>query len=144
MITAQKHAIYIRAKDSTYSIECHLDGWNGHFIPMHWLFLSECMQEKLDDFISTPRFSFTKSIAERMAMYKSRLQQRGPFTFPICMRAQEVILFDKPHSSDFKGVHEVMIEINIPVLIPAPHAPQNPQAPPGTCLALLKISCLGV
>jgi hypothetical protein len=45
-----------------------------------------------------------------------------------------------PHDSFIKGVEPVMIEINIPVLIAAPHAPQNPQAPPGTLLPLLIIS----
>ena len=39
-----------------------------------------------------------------------------------------------------KGVAFKAIEINIPVLIPAPQAPQNPQAPPGTCFPLFCIS----
>ena len=39
-----------------------------------------------------------------------------------------------------KGVEPVTMETNIPVLIPAPQAPQKPQAPPGTDLPRLFIS----
>ena len=38
----------------------------------------------------------------------------------------------------------VAMDTNIPVLIPAPQAPQKPQAPPGTCFALLCISASAV
>ena len=39
-----------------------------------------------------------------------------------------------------KGVDFEIIEMNIPELIPAPQAPQNPQAPPGTLLPRFIVS----
>ena len=54
--------------------------------------------------------------------------------------AFEVMRFDKPNSVVFNGVDPVTMEINIPELIPAPQAPQNPQAPPGTLEPLFFIS----
>lgn len=43
-----------------------------------------------------------------------------------------VILWDSANGSLVRGVDFEMMDTNIPVLIPAPQAPQKPQAPPGT------------
>ena len=43
-----------------------------------------------------------------------------------------VILWDSANGSLVRGVDCEMMDTNIPVLIPAPQAPQKPQAPPGT------------
>ena len=43
-----------------------------------------------------------------------------------------VILWDSANGSLVSGVDCEMMDTNIPVLIPAPQAPQKPQAPPGT------------
>ena len=75
-----------------------------------------------------------------MDRYESLLQQRGPPTSPIASSALAVILWDRPKLSFPRGVDPVIMEINIPELIPAPQAPQNPQAPPGTERPLLFIS----
>ena len=71
---------------------------------------------------------------------ESRLQQRGPPISPICPSAAAVILCDSANGSSVSGVDREMIETNIPVLIPAPHAPQKPHAPPGTLLPRRSIS----
>ena len=80
------------------------------------------------------------STASRIARYESLLQQRGPPTLPILSRALAVILLERPQASCARGVAPVMIDMYIPALIPAPQAPQNPQAPPGTCFPRLYIS----
>ena len=90
--------------------------------------------------IVMPNFSFTKSIAARIALYESRLQQRGPPVSAIFARANEVIRLLSPQASCARGLLLVIILTNIPVLMPAPHAPQLPHAPPGTCLPLRIIS----
>ncbi len=59
---------------------------------------------------------------------------------PIFFSDSEVILCASANGSFAKGVDFEMIEMNIPVLIPAPQAPQNPQAPPGTLLPRFIIS----
>ena len=63
---------------------------------------------------------------------ESRLQHRGPPISPMADRDFAVILCEKAKGSTVKGVDFEMMDTNIPELIPAPHAPQNPQAPPGT------------
>ena len=60
-----------------------------------------------------------------MARYESLLQHLGPAIFPISPSALEVIRFDNPHDLPESGLALVMIETNIPVLIPAPQAPQE-------------------
>jgi hypothetical protein len=73
-------------------------------------------------------------------MYELRLQHRGPPISPSLANEREVIRFECPQASFIKGVDPVMMEMNMPVLMAAPHAPQNPHAPPGTLLPLLIIS----
>ena len=51
-----------------------------------------------------------------------------------------VILCDKAKGSTVNGVEDEMIDTNIPELIPAPQAPQKPQAPPGTLFPRFIIS----
>ena len=51
---------------------------------------------------------------------------------PIASSALEVILLARPQGSFLSGVAPEIIDINIPVLIPAPQAPQNPHTPPGS------------
>src|SRR5699024_1398618 len=75
-----------------------------------------------------------------MERYESLLQQRGPPTSPIASSALAVILCDNPKFSPPRGVEPVIIETNIPALIPAPQAPQKPQAPPSNELPLRFIS----
>ena len=60
---------------------------------------------------------------------ESLLQQRGPPISPICPSDLAVILCDRANGSFAKGVDFEIMDINIPELIPAPQAPQNPQAP---------------
>ena len=55
---------------------------------------------------------------------------------PIASSALEVILLARPQGSFLSGVAPEIIDINIPVLIPAPQAPQNPHTPPGTAFPL--------
>ena len=82
----------------------------------------------------TPSFLLQNSTAARIAVYESRLQQRGPPYLDISDSAREVISFESDQGSPANGVEPVTMDTNIPVLIPAPQAPQNPQAPPGTLL----------
>ena len=94
--------------------------------------------------IEIPKFSSTKSTADKMDKKESLLQHRGPPTLPICSKDLEVIRWDKRNGSAANGVDLEMMDTNIPVLMPAPHAPQKPQAPPGTLLPLLYISARAV
>ena len=71
---------------------------------------------------------------------ESLLQQRGPPTSPICPSESAVILCDSANGSLAKGVDFEIMDINMPELIPAPQAPQNPQAPPGTLLPRFIVS----
>ena len=71
---------------------------------------------------------------------ESLLQQRGPPISPICPSDLAVILCDSANGSFAKGVDFEIMDINIPELIPAPQAPQNPQAPPGTLFPRFIIS----
>ena len=59
----------------------------------------------------------------------TRLQQRGPPISPMAPSAFAVILWERAKGSSARGVDRDRIETNIPLLIPAPQAPQNPQAP---------------
>ena len=79
-------------------------------------------------------------MAERMERKESLLQQRGPPIAPMLPRDFAVILCDRANGSFAKGVDFEIMEINIPELIPAPQAPQNPQAPPGTLFPRFIIS----
>ena len=47
-------------------------------------------------------------------------------------RARDVIWWARPKDSAARGVAFETMEAKIPALMPAPQAPQNPQAPPGT------------
>lgn len=107
---------------------------------MHWPLLSERVQAISGLVISTPSSSLAKSTADRMARYVSLLQHLGPPTSPMEPSALEVILLESPQESSDIGVAPVAIETNIPALIPAPQAPQNPHAPPGMAMPLLIIS----
>ena len=69
-----------------------------------------------------------------MERKESLLQQRGPPISPIRSRDLAVIMCDRAKGSFVSGVDFEMMETNIPELIPAPQAPQKPQAPPGTFL----------
>ncbi len=71
---------------------------------------------------------------------ESLLQQRGPPISPISSSDLAVILCDNANGSFSKGVDFEMMDINIPELIPAPQAPQKPQAPPGTLFPRFIIS----
>ena len=71
---------------------------------------------------------------------ESRLQQRGPPTAPMAARDLAVIRWDKEKGSCERGVDPEMMETNMPELMPAPQAPQKPQAPPGTLFPRLIIS----
>ena len=99
---------------------------------MHWLFFLKCVQMISGFSISTPSCSFAKSTACRMERKESRLQQLGPPISPMAARDRAVILWDRAKGSTLRGVEPEAIETNIPELIPAPQAPQKPQAPPGT------------
>ena len=79
-------------------------------------------------------------MAVRMERNESLLQQRGPPTVPIRSRAFDVIKWDRAKGSTASGVDFEIIETNMPVLIPAPQAPQKPQVPPGTLFPLFIIS----
>lgn len=59
---------------------------------------------------------------------------------PIASSALEVILLARPQGSFLSGVAPEIIDINIPVLIPAPQAPQNPHTPPGAAFPRFIIS----
>ena len=72
--------------------------------------------------------------------YESLLQHLGPSMLPMESSAFDVILLDSPQGLPVRGVAFEMIEMNIPVLMPAPQAPQNPHAPPGTLCPLFIIS----
>lgn len=65
-----------------------------------------------------------KSIAVSIDKYESLLQHRGPPFLEILSKDKEVILFDNWNSLVVKGVDLVIIEIAIPELMAAPHAPQ--------------------
>lgn len=71
---------------------------------------------------------------------ESLLQQRGPPISPIFSSDFAVILCDSENGSFAKGVDFEIMDINIPELIPAPQAPQNPHAPPGTLFPRFIIS----
>ena len=73
--------------------------------------------------ISTPKFSLTKRTASVIAKKESLLQHLGPPTVPIASSDLAVILFDKPKFAPPSGVDPEMIEMKIPLLIPAPQAP---------------------
>ena len=60
-----------------------------------------------------------------MAIQESLLQHLGPPMLPIASSALEVILLARTQGSFLSGVAPEIIDINIPVLIPAPQAPQN-------------------
>ena len=51
---------------------------------------------------------------------------------PILSRARAVIRLLSPQGFAARGVDCVAMARNCPALIPAPQAPQKPQAPPGT------------
>ena len=68
------------------------------------------------------------------------MQHRGPPAFPISSRAFDVILLERLKGFVAKGVDPDIIDTNMPELTPAPQAPQNPHAPPGTDLPRLTIS----
>ena len=55
-------------------------------------------------------------------------------------RASDVIRLERLNGKFVKGVDCVITEINMPVDMPAPHAPQKPHAPPGICFPLFTIS----
>ena len=59
---------------------------------------------------------------------------------PMRSRARAVIWLLSPQGSSARGVDAVAMARNCPALIPAPQAPQKPQAPPGTALPRLYIS----
>ena len=99
---------------------------------MHWLFCAEKRHITSGFFISTPKCSFTKSIAARMERNEPLLQHRGPPISATLSSDFAVILCKRAKGSIVSGVDFEMIEINIPELTPAPQAPQKPQAPPGT------------
>ena len=71
---------------------------------------------------------------------KIRSTERGPFSSPIFSSAFPVIWLHRPQFFVSRGVDFVTMDRYIPVLIPAPQAPQNPQAPPGTSFPLRSIS----
>ena len=75
-----------------------------------------------------------------MERKESLLQHLGPPISPIALSDLAVILCDSAKGSCASGVELEMIEINIPELIPAPQAPQKPQAPPGTLFPRFIIS----
>ncbi len=56
------------------------------------------------------------------------MQQRGPPTVPITSSDFAVMRWDKAKGSPERGVESEMMETNMPVLMPAPQAPQNPRA----------------
>ena len=68
------------------------------------------------------------------------MQHRGPPISPMAPRDFAVIRCDRANGSVDKGVEEDAIDTNIPELMPAPQAPQNPQAPPGTLFPRFIIS----
>ena len=104
------------------------------------MFSGKWVQGAASPSISTPRLARVKSTAAWMARWALRLQQRGPPTAPIRARAWDVIPLARPQGSPAKGVAPVAMETYIPALIPAPQAPQKPQAPPGTWLPRRSIS----
>ncbi len=75
-----------------------------------------------------------------MDKYESLLQHRGPPISPIFPNDFAVILWERANGSFVRGVDFEIIDTNIPELIPAPQAPQNPHAPPGTLFPRLIIS----
>ena len=102
---------------------------NEHLLFRHWLFIELREQmSRAGRSILMPNLSSTNSMAARMALYESRLQQRGPPVSAILARAREVIKLLNPHVSPARGLLLVTMLMNIPVLIPAPQAPQFPQA----------------
>ena len=68
------------------------------------------------------------------------MQHRGPPIPPIRSRDRAVIRWETPQASPARGVDPDTMDANMPALSPAPQAPQNPQAPPGTPLPRLSIS----
>ena len=104
----------------------------GHLFPIHWLFIEEKSHTISPISISTPSFSLANCTACWIDKNEFLLQHLAPPISPIALSEREVMRFDKPNSVVFNGVDPVTMEINIPELIPAPQAPQNPQAPPGT------------
>ena len=56
----------------------------------------------------------------------------GPPTCPILARDLEVMPWARLKGSSARGVEPEIIDTNMPLLMPAPQAPQLPQAPPGT------------
>ena len=86
------------------------------------------------------RYSSANFTASITAKYESLLQHLGPPFSLMLFKALEVIRFAMLHSSIDRGVALVTMETNIPVLIPAPQAPQYPHIPPGMSFPLLYIS----
>ena len=60
--------------------------------------------------ISTPKRSFTKSIADKMERYESLLQQRGPPISPMAPSDFAVILCEREKGSCDSGVDFETIE----------------------------------
>lgn len=65
-------------------------------------------------------------MADRIESQESRLQHLGPPISPIASSDLEVILWDRANGSTDNGVDFEMMEMNMPELIPAAQAPQNP------------------
>lgn len=87
-----------------------------------------------------PKCSSANSMAHKMDKNESLLQHLGPPILPICSNDFEVMKWDRRNASSASGVDPEMMDTNIPVLSPAPQAPQKPQLPPGTAFPLLYIS----
>ena len=117
-----------------------LTGANGQRWPMHWLFWAQKSQVGTLRCIVTPSCSRVKSMAARIASQESRLQHRGPPTWPMASSARAVMRLLRPQGPAASGVERVTMAVYCPALTPAPQAPQNPQAPPGTARPRLAIS----